>query len=294
MPLKTNKVLIMCCEGHYQDHLITRLDEEFSVCGIVRQRSEMSHSSLVKRIVKHKHPLNLINHIITRIKLRKYEDSAKPLLNQLFGTNNQSIYDRVQVPLVFCDDINSPEVVSFIKQHKPDLICVNGTNLLRKPILEIADHIEFGIINLHTGLSPYSRGGNCNLYMLLENKPELVGITVHHIDKGIDSGDIIISARPSFKVDDSYEMIDAKCFHIGNEAMVHACKQLFSGRSRRVKQWLQGKLFLKRTGYFYHPGQRLEANKLLENGLLKNYLVNRKKTDQDIRIIGDFNDLIKQ
>jgi methionyl-tRNA formyltransferase len=124
--------------------------------------------------------------------------------------------------------------------------------------------------------------------MLLENKPEYVGITVHHIDAGIDSGDIIISCRPALKADDNYEIIDAKCFHIGIEAMVHACKQLFSSTGIRVKQWQQGKLFLNRTGYFYQPAHRLEVNRLIEKGLLADYLQSKPHADNRVRTVGEF------
>ena len=278
----------MCCEGIYQDHLIRRLGEAFTVCGIVRHRSEINNTNLINRVLNHKNPLNFCRHVLTRIQLRKYEQSAAPVIRQLFQTGQHPTAGATEIPVIYSSDINKPEVVNFIKQQKPDLICVNGTNLLRQPLLEIIDKIEFGIINLHTGLSPYSRGGNCNLFMLLEHKPELVGITVHHIDKGIDSGDIIISCRPGFESTDNYEIVDAKCFHIGNEAMVQACKLLFSGHSLRVKQWQKGKLFLKRTGYVYQPAHRLAVNRLIENGLLKNYLKNQSSADHGVRTIGDF------
>lgn len=279
----------MCCEGLYQDHLISRLDEEFIVCGIVRQRSAANSKSLLNRIIQHKSLLNIARHVFTRFKLRKYENAARPVISKLFHIRERTADRLAEIPLIYSSDINSPEVVNFISQQKPDLICVNGTNLLRQPVLEMIDNIEFGIINLHTGLSPYSRGGNCNLFMLLEHKPELVGITVHHIDKGIDSGDIIISCRPDFKPGDNYEIIDARCFYIGNEAMIQACVQLFSGQSVRIKQWLQGKLFLNRTGYYYQPSQRLEANRLIENGLLKDFPLNRSRVDKGIKTIGNFN-----
>lgn len=278
----------MCCEGSYQDHLINRLDDEFTVCGIVRQRSDRIRQRIISRIKQHGNPANFIRHVLIRLKLRQYEIQAIAYIQERFKDNQRGVEKGVDIAQIFTTDINEPAVVSFIKLHKPDLICVNGTKLLRQPLLELIDSVEFGIINLHTGLSPYARGGNCNLYMLLERKPELVGITVHHIDKGIDSGDIIISCRPRFKPDDNYETIDARCFYIGCEAMVQACEQLFSGRSLRIKQWQSGKLFLKRTGYIYEPSQRLEANKLIENGLLMDYLENRGEVDQDIRTIGRF------
>ena len=278
----------MCCEGFYQDQLINRLDEEFNLCGIVRHSEEKKNRTLLKRIVQHKNPVNFIEHIVTRLKLRKYENIAQPVIKKIFHSNQELTDTKANRPQICCTNINNPNVVDFIKTLKPDLICVNGTNLLRQPVLDLVDKIEFGIINLHTGLSPYSRGGNCNLFMLLEHKPELVGITVHHIDKGIDSGDIIISSRPKYEDNDNYEIIDAKCFHLGIEAMVQACRQLFSGKSMRIKQWQKGKLFLKKTGYLYQPRHRLEVNYLLQNGLLKNHLGNKSDSHDGVRTIGDF------
>ena len=289
MSYKSKNILVMCCEGFYQDHLINRLGQEFTICGIVRQHSKNNKRTLLRRIFQHKNPVNFINHILTRIKLRKYENNAQDFIRKLFQSRQTDTNVTADIPQIFSTDINNPEVVSFINAQKPDLICVNGTNLLRTPILELIDNIEFGIINLHTGLSPYSRGGNCNLYMLLEHKPELVGITVHHIDKGIDSGDIILSSRPKFEAGDNYEIIDAKCFHLGIEAMALACIQLFSGTSVRIRQWQKGKLFLNRTGYFYQPSDRLKVNKQLQSGLLTNYINNQDSTDKSVKTIGEFN-----
>jgi methionyl-tRNA formyltransferase len=141
-------------------------------------------------------------------------------------------------------------------------------------------------VNLHTGLSPYSRGANCNLYMILEGHPELVGVTVHHIDPGIDSGDIIRSAQVPLEPGDNFETIDVRSFHVGIELLLAAARELVAGRAARVPQWEKGKLFLQRTGYRYEPWQRLEANRRLEGGLLAEYLADREARDAAVRLVG--------
>jgi len=70
--------------------------------------------------------------------------------------------------------------------------------------------------------------------MLIERHPELVGITIHHIDRGIDHGDIIITSRPDMSPDDNFEIIDGKTFKLGNECMVAAVRQLHDGKAERV------------------------------------------------------------
>jgi hypothetical protein len=123
--------------------------------------------------------------------------------------------------------------------------------------------------------------------MLLEGHPELVGITIHHIDKGIDSGDIIITARPELEPGDNYDMIDAKSFRLGIDRMLVAIRRLIEGRAARVKQWETGTLFLRRTGYHYGPYAVLKVNRLLKRGLIADYLKDRARLDARVRLIGE-------
>ncbi len=265
--------------------MIDQLDKEFSVCAVVRHEYPDLNPQSNRIVSKLAHPIKAIQHLYARFKLAEHDKRAQDYINATFKTEN---IDRENTPELFTDDVNEQAVVDFIKQHSPDIICVNGTNLLKNHLLDQIADIPYGIINLHTGLSPYSRGGNCNLYMLLEKQPQLVGITVHHIDKGIDSGDIIISAQVEYDEDDNYEIIDAKCFKLGIDAMLEACRRLFCGSADRVKQWEKGKLFLNRTGYSYRPYHRLQVNSLISRGLVRDYLKHKAEVDQRVKTVGDF------
>ena len=46
------------------------------------------------------------------------------------------------------------------------------------------------IINLHISLLPWNRGADPNIWSFLEDTPK--GISIHYIDKGIDTGDILV------------------------------------------------------------------------------------------------------
>ena len=211
----------------------------------------------------------------------------RSLQERLFRPDGRDPAIPPSVPLLHTDAINGADTVAFLERLAPDLVLVNGTQLLREPVLALRPLLGHGIVNLHTGLSPYSRGANCNLYMVLEGHPELVGVTVHHIDPGIDSGDIIRSAQVPMEPGDNFETIDVRSFHLGIELLLQGARDLVAGRAERVPQWEQGKLFLQRTGYRYEPWQRLEANRRLEGGLLDDYLANRQERDRAVRLVGD-------
>lgn len=285
--VKKLKAIILCCDGLYQRYLIQRISREHDLAGVVLRIDPHAKGSLFSRVARHVNPLNLFRYVEARISMAHEAEKAASLIRSLFYTDGQPPALPADVPIVRMEDINAPAAVDFINRLRPDVICVNGTNLLREPMLKLIPNIPYGIINLHTGLSPYSRGGNCNLFMLLEGHPELVGITIHHIDKGTDSGDIIISARPELEPGDNYAIIDAKTFRLGIDMMLVALRQMIEKRAARVKQWEEGKLFLKRTGYRYDPYVVLTVNRLLKKGLIRDYLKGREKSDANVKLIGE-------
>jgi folate-dependent phosphoribosylglycinamide formyltransferase PurN len=280
------KVVLFCCDGLFQRDLMWRLYDAFRLQAIVLQVEESARPNLWRRMSRYTHPVALANYVVTRSKRRFYDQKAKPVIESLFYRNGRFPTFPPDVPIIEVENINDDRTADVLEQFLPDVVCVNGTRLIRPPLLDRIPDLPLGMINLHTGLSPYSRGGNCNLFMLIERHPELVGITIHHIDRGIDHGDIIITSRPDMSPDDNFEIIDAKTFKLGNECMVTAVKQLRDGKAERVPQWIEGKLFLQRTGYLYNPFLHVEVNRTLSNGLIKDYLALKSEMDAGVRLIG--------
>jgi len=89
-------------------------------------------------------------------------------------------------PIVTCRDQNSPASISQLKRWAPDLIIFTGGNILRKQLLDVP---RLGVLNIHLGLLPEIRGMSSPEWSLLTHVP--VGITIHFMDAGIDTGPIL-------------------------------------------------------------------------------------------------------
>jgi methionyl-tRNA formyltransferase len=57
------------------------------------------------------------------------------------------------------------------------------------------------VINLHISLLPYNRGADPTLWSVLEDTP--AGVTIHYIDPGVDTGDVIAQREVRFADDDT-------------------------------------------------------------------------------------------
>jgi len=91
-----------------------------------------------------------------------------------------------------CLTLNDAELESSLRELKVDLIIFTGGGLIRQNILDVAGH---GVLNCHMGILPEYRGMDVVEWPLLCGEPDQVGMTVHFMDKGIDTGDILRYTR---------------------------------------------------------------------------------------------------
>lgn len=120
--------------------------------------------------------------------------SIKKSWQGLLQFHNEKYPDYPTQNILRVSQINSAETIEFIKQAGVDMLVVSGTGIIKSDILSLP--FKSGIVNLHTGLSPYIKGGpNCTNWCLATGRFEMIGNTVMWIDKGIDTGNIIATER---------------------------------------------------------------------------------------------------
>jgi len=95
------------------------------------------------------------------------------------------------IPHHFARSINDTDLVNSIKRSSPDLLVVFGTGILQVPLLSAATS---GALNAHTSLLPHYRGSRAEFWQCYRNDRQYVGITIHRIDQGVDTGDILFQA----------------------------------------------------------------------------------------------------
>lgn len=89
-------------------------------------------------------------------------------------------------------NINHKDSVSLINNFKPDLlISILGNQIFKEQIFNLAPK---GCLNLHTALLPKYRG-LMPTFWVLKNNEKYTGVSVFYVDKGIDSGPIVVQER---------------------------------------------------------------------------------------------------
>jgi methionyl-tRNA formyltransferase len=84
-------------------------------------------------------------------------------------------------------------------------------HIIRKELIEYPKH---GFINTHPSYLPYNRGKHYNFWTLVEQTP--FGVTLHRVDKGVDTGPIIAQKKIPYGWTDTGETL----YYKAQEAMV--------------------------------------------------------------------------
>ena len=133
------------------------------------------------------------------------------------------------------ENINSELVYSFTVKYNPDLILVSGTRLVKEKMFEIKPSI--GILNLHTGLSPYVKGGpNCTNWCIANKEFHLIGNTIMWIDKGIDTGNILSTEFTTLNGQENLLDLHVKVIEHAHSLYINAVEFLNSGNYQSIKQ----------------------------------------------------------
>ncbi|MBE0472575.1 MAG: methionyl-tRNA formyltransferase [Methyloprofundus sp.] len=145
--------------------------------------------------------------------------------------------EQAGLPYRFMTASAQPGLVEWINNLKPDIIVVfSMSQLLKDNIFSIP---KYGTINLHPAILPEYRGPNPDFwqYYNMEMNP---GVTVHYIDQGEDTGDIIFQERTYIPLGTkSPPRLNKLIGETGVSLVLKALDAIQAGNAPRIKQPVQ-------------------------------------------------------
>ena len=91
-----------------------------------------------------------------------------------------------------------------------------------------------GVINLHPSLLPYNRGAHPAVWSIIDGTP--AGATLHYIDEGIDTGDVIVQKPVEVQPFDTGESLYRKLEYASIDLLKETWSLIVSGKAPRKKQ----------------------------------------------------------
>ncbi len=121
-----------------------------------------------------------------------------PIYNNNIYIRLQSFCERNLIHFERISDFNDKSLIEKFRSFSIDVIVVcHFQKILKQELIELP---KYGSINLHPSLLPLYRGMSPQHWPIINGDSE-TGITVHFIDEGVDTGDIIVQKKLSIGQD---------------------------------------------------------------------------------------------
>jgi methionyl-tRNA formyltransferase len=212
--------------------LVNQLLAAHDVCGIVLERraqalTRREKANRRRRLVQRYglfRAVNRLGYTFVRSRLLNPNDDAV-VTASLFPGAAPVEYART-VPTIVVESANDSSAVQFIREHAPDVLAVCGTSVLKPHVFTLAPR---GAINIHTGITPEYRSADPIFWALYRGEPEKVGVTIHYIDAGVDTGPVISQERVPVYADDSLATLYVRCLRHGSRLYSRALSGIEAG-----------------------------------------------------------------
>lgn len=126
-------------------------------------------------------------------------------------------------------NVNSDEFLEWMSRYNCEIFVSMSFNQIFKS--RIINFPEGKIINCHAGKLPYYRGRNILNWVLINDEKEF-GITVHYLDEGIDTGDIISQNCYPITDDDNYGTLLERAYEGCALTLYDSIKIIQDGRQK--------------------------------------------------------------
>ncbi|MCX9010315.1 MAG: formyltransferase family protein [Candidatus Methanoperedens sp.] len=123
-----------------------------------------------------------------------------------------------EIPIYYTADINAASCIFQVQNYKPDvIISAYFDQIIKSGLLTIP---TFGIINIHSSLLPKYRGVKPTFWVLRNNET-VTGVTLHLVDNGLDTGDIIDQKEIPIYSTDSMDTLQKRIMVGGSQLLIN-------------------------------------------------------------------------
>ncbi len=176
-------------------------------------------------------------------------------MNVLFlGPPESAVLDFLKSTETKVVQTMDPLDAAFFDRQSIDFLVSHGYRHIIKPF--VLDRFPRRAVNLHISYLPWNRGADPNMWSFIENTPK--GVSIHYLDAGIDTGDLIAQQLVQFAEGETLETTYAQLQTEINRLFQQHWSAIRQGTCAATKQ--------VGTGSFHKVSDRAKVAHLLTDG----------------------------
>lgn len=161
------------------------------------------------------------------------------------------IASGLKVELLIQPKYGTPEYAAFLERFSSKninlILCNSYSMILREDLLNMVD---FNAVNVHAALLPKNRGCNPIQWSLIHGDLQ-TGVSIHYMDRLLDSGDLIAQAAIPIEQSDTWVSLVPKLGVVSEKLMAETLPLIVQGTNKRIRQKESGVTQNKRLNADY-------------------------------------------
>lgn len=239
---KTNHIAVLTVPSPHSWIVINALVERFGKVTVIAE-DRMSHMELIARRMK-RHGIMTVAGQIGFVLLRKLIDRRqRPRVAGIIREMDLNTAPNPACAVYQVGSVNAMACRAALAMVKPDVVLVIGTRIIGKETLAA---IKVPLINSHAGWNPKYRGQAGGYWALASGDPDHAGVTVHLVDEGVDTGDILYQCRFTATRADSFSTYYYIQAGVSRPLVIRAIEDALNGTLKPCRSDLPSQ-------QFYHP-----------------------------------------
>lgn len=186
---QNKKILLLAANGESSRWVYNALKKDFAFTKVIVE-TPVSKKYLFKRRIKKIGLVKTLGQALFSVLavpvLRSKAKKRKAAIIEQYKLDNSPFDESTTA---FVPSVNDESCFLLLKQIMPDIVVVNGTRIIQRKILAAFPDTIF--INTHVGITPAYRGSHGGYWALYNKDAANFGTTIHLIDAGIDTGEVL-------------------------------------------------------------------------------------------------------
>lgn len=153
------------------------------------------------------------------------------LRNPVEGLRFERRLARAMRKVQMVPDIHAPDLLAHVRMLAPDIGVIYGAPVLRPELFEIP---RLGTLGIHHGRVPDYRGKKTTFWEIY-NGERVAGVTIQHVNKGIDTGEIVRRGEVEIR-NRGYTAVERDTEALGLALFAEAILDMYHGRATFTPQ----------------------------------------------------------
>ena len=224
----SEKSIVMVAGNHESTRILyNSLKKKFTIKKVIIE-NHIPMGRYFKRRMKTLGVINVIGQILFLLILvpilKRINTNRLSEIKKKYNLNDEPI-DKSKI--INLKSINSKKAIRQLRKFNPDVVIVNGTRIIKDPILNC---ISAKFINTHTGITPLYRGLHGGYWSLVNLDIKNCGVTIHLVDSGIDTGKIIEQGKIHHTERDNFASYPLLQYGEGIALIIKTIGNIFNGK----------------------------------------------------------------